>query len=212
MGNGALGTLQRYINLHEIDAIVLHLHRTTAWTWRCARGGRWDPMRMTTRDHPPLRGLRDAHLLEPAAHAAGALLSRHGVQDFHVWQPRQPVTVGPFTVTPSVKPPVPGRLRPCGSSAGVRRMWRCSPTPGTPIPAKSWFRTLSVPCEASPCGGGTRHPAGIHLTGRRAGRTAGGRERGVCCSRTCPCGTTRTAEAEACKAFDKVSVARPARS
>ena len=177
MGNGALGVLQRHIDLHEIDAIMLsHLHPD-----HCVDVGglhvavKWDPRgwqggRIPIYGPSMLHGyLNQLHLLPP----------EHSMDtefDFHVWQANQPVTVGPFTVTPH---PV---YHPCPEPYALRVEYRGAQ--GTEVLTYSGdtdacdelvaaARDADVfLCEAAYQEGREDHLRGIHLTGKRAGETA----------------------------------------
>lgn len=101
LGNGSLGALQRHIDLHEIDAVLishLHpdhcvdlagLHVAVKWDPRGWPGGPvpvWAPP--GTDDY-----LRAAHVIDTGT----------GIQDefdLGTWQEKVPVTIGPFRVTP----------------------------------------------------------------------------------------------------------------
>ncbi|RKQ36641.1 MBL fold metallo-hydrolase [Kocuria tytonis] len=177
MGNGALGALQRYVDLHTIDAIMLsHLHPD-----HCVDVGglhvavKWDPRgwrgaRIPVYGPSMLPGyLNQLHML-PAEHSMDTEF------DFHVWQAGRSVTVGPFTVTPHAV------NHPCPEPFALRVEYR-GPN-GTEVLTYSGdtdacdelvsaARDADVfLCEAAYEEGREDHLRGIHLTGRRAGETA----------------------------------------
>ncbi|WP_136089434.1 MBL fold metallo-hydrolase [Auritidibacter ignavus] len=101
LGNGALGALQRYISLDEVDAICLsHLHpdhcmdlcgmhvaiRWDPSGWRAGRVPVWGPA--ATADRMAIAYGLD---LDPGMHEEF---------DFQHWQSRVPVKLGPMTITP----------------------------------------------------------------------------------------------------------------
>ncbi len=109
LGSGALGAVQKYMDLEDIDAIFLsHLHPDHCMDL-CGLhvAVRWGPDGWN-RGRIPVWG--------PAA-TADRLATAYGLDldpgmreefDFQLWQEREPVTVGPFTITPyTVNHPVP---------------------------------------------------------------------------------------------------------
>ncbi|MHA7146127.1 MBL fold metallo-hydrolase [Arthrobacter sp. TmT3-37] len=101
LGNGSLGALQRYMDLREIDAVFLsHLHPDHCMDL-CGLhvAVHWDPAGW---------GLPRIPVWGPAA-TADRMASAYGLEldpgmhedfDFQPWRDRDPVTVGPFTITP----------------------------------------------------------------------------------------------------------------
>ena len=219
MGNGALGTLQRYIDLHEIDAIMLsHLHPD-----HCVDVGglhvavKWDP-RGWNAGTIPLYGPSATHTYLNQLHMLPPEHSMATEFDFHVWQPRQPVTVGPFTVTPfPVNHPCPEpfalRVEHRGPE-GVEVLTYSGDTDSCEELVVAARDADVFLCEAAYEEGREDHLRGIHLTGRRAGRTAAeAGARRLLLTHLPVWNDPRTAEAAGCEAFDgPVSVARPARS
>jgi len=101
LGNGALGALQRHIQPYAVDAILLsHLHVDHCIDMcglyvmmRYVPGG---PGRATMPVWgPPGTGMHLAH-----AYGSGEAEDVLGVFDFRDLRHRDPVTVGPFTITP----------------------------------------------------------------------------------------------------------------
>jgi ribonuclease BN (tRNA processing enzyme) len=100
LGSGALGPLQRYTSLYDVDAVLLsHLHPDhcldltglyVALKYRPAGAAPAVPVYGPARTGERLRLAYDGL---PATGMSAEL-------DVRVWEPRQPVTIGPFTVTP----------------------------------------------------------------------------------------------------------------
>lgn len=101
LGNGSLGTLQRYMDLKDIDAVLLtHLHPdhcmdlcglhvAVHWNpdgWNQARIPVWGPAATADR-------MATAYGLDPDP-------GMHEDFEFRSWTEREAITVGPFTVTP----------------------------------------------------------------------------------------------------------------
>lgn len=109
LGSGALGAVQKYMDLEDIDAIFLShlhpdhcmdlcgLHVAVAWApegWNRDRITVWGPAETADR-------LATAYGLELDP-------GMHGEFDFKNWAERESVMVGPFTVTPyAVNHPTP---------------------------------------------------------------------------------------------------------
>ncbi len=101
LGNGSLGALQRYMDLREIDAVLLsHLHPDHCMDL-CGLhvAVHWDPSGW---------GLPRIPVWGPAA-TADRMASAYGLDpepgmhedfDFRSWSERAPISVGPFTITP----------------------------------------------------------------------------------------------------------------
>lgn len=178
LGNGALGPLQQHIPLETIDAVCLsHLHPDhymdlcglhVAVRWR---PGGWPGERIP--------------VYAPAG-TAQRLSAAYGMdpdpgmdQDFvfNNWTPRQPVTVGPFRVTPvPVRHPVtePYALRvECTDDDGaVRTLAYSGDTDSCPGLVEAAEDSDLFLCEAAYQDGRDDHFDGIHLTGGRAGSAA----------------------------------------
>ncbi|CAL8898486.1 metal-dependent hydrolase [Kocuria varians] len=177
MGNGTLGALQRYIELDTIDAVMLShlhpdhcvdlggLHVAVKWDPRGWKGGRiplFGPSQLPTY-------LNQLHLLPP----------EHSMDtefEFHVWHPHEPVSVGPFTVTPhpvNHTCPEPYALRVEYRGPGGTEVLTYSGDTDACDELVAAARDADVfLCEAAYQEGREDHLRGIHLTGRRAGETA----------------------------------------
>ena len=219
MGNGALGVLQRHIDLHEIDAIMLsHLHPD-----HCVDVGglhvavKWDP-RGWRGERIPLYGPSMLHTYLNQLHMLPAEHSMDTEFDFHVWQPEVPVTVGPFTVTPyPVNHPCPEpfalRVEHRGPQGTEVLTYSGDTDSCDELVAAAQDADLFL-CEAAYEDGREDHLRGIHLTGGRAGETAtqAGARR-LLLTHLPVWNDPRVAESDAAGAYDgPVSVARPGAS
>lgn len=189
LGNGALGTLQRYMMLPDIDAIALsHLH-PDHFMDLCGLhvAVRWDPEGWKG-IHIPVFGptgtadrLATAYGLDPDP-------GMHPDFDFQTWTPGEPVTVGPLTITPyPVRHPI--------EEAFALRVEAVEPgEPGVRGEAADQHTTTVLTysgdtdtcdglveaardadlflCEAGFHEGRDDAIDGVHLTGKRAGATA----------------------------------------
>lgn len=119
LGNGALGSLQRYVHPMELDAVLLsHLHAdhcidlTGLYVW--ARYGP-QPAGKPARSRLPVYGpegtadrLARASEAQPVAQEVEADGGLDAVFDFHVLADGCPFAVGPLQITPiAVRHPVP---------------------------------------------------------------------------------------------------------
>ncbi|MBW8729452.1 MAG: MBL fold metallo-hydrolase, partial [Terrabacter sp.] len=101
LGNGALGALQRHIEPYAVDAVLLsHLHVDHCIDMcglyvmmRYLPGG---PGRATM----PVWGPAGTGVHLARAYGGGEAEGVLSVFDFHDLRHREPVTVGPFTITP----------------------------------------------------------------------------------------------------------------
>lgn len=177
MGNGALGVLQRHMDLQDIDAVMVsHLHPD-----HCVDLGglhvaiKWDP-RGWSAGTVPLYGPSRLHEYLNNLHCLPEDHSMVTEFDFHVWREREPVSVGPFTVTPYTVAhpcPEPYALRvaydgPVGPSV-LTYSGDTDHCDGLVAAARDADLFL---CEAAYQEGREDHLRGIHLTGRRAGAAA----------------------------------------
>ncbi|VXB17769.1 MBL fold metallo-hydrolase [Citricoccus sp. K5] len=182
LGNGALGTLQRYMALDDIDAVLLtHLHPDHCMDLCGLHVAiRWNPYGWKG-IHVPVYGpvatadrMATAYGLDPDP-------GMHPDFDFHHWQENVPVTVGPFTITPvPVRHPI--------DEAYALRLETTEPGPdGGPV-----HRVLTYSGDTDTCDGLVEAARGadlflceaafqegrddgidgVHLTGRRAGQMA----------------------------------------
>jgi ribonuclease BN (tRNA processing enzyme) len=167
LGNGALGALQRHVDLADVDAVVLsHLHvdhcidLASYYVVRTYQpGGMLPPLPV----HGPAGG-------SARVAAASGFPDRTGVDkvfDFFDWKSGRAVQLGPFTVTPAqVAHPVEtyalrieeqGRVLVYSGDSG----------PSTALVDLASGADLFL-CEASFLVGGD-NPPDLHLTGREAG-------------------------------------------
>ncbi|MDJ0313107.1 MBL fold metallo-hydrolase [Arthrobacter sp. H35-D1] len=182
LGSGALGAVQKYMDLEDIDAIFLsHLHPDHCMDL-CGLhvAVRWGPDGWN-RGRIPVWG--------PAA-TADRLATAYGFDldpgmreefDFQLWQEREPVTVGPFKVTPfTVNHPVPEAyaLRVEVAEYDGTGMDRTAvltysgdtdSCQGLEDAARNADFFL---CEAAFEEGRDDHIKNVHLTGKRAGEAA----------------------------------------
>src|SRR5690625_1626277 len=101
MGNGALGTLQRYLALEDIDAIMLsHLH-PDHFMDLCGLHivVRWNPNGWDV-GRIPVYGPADTADRIAIAYGLDPDPGMHPDFDFIDWQVRQPVEIGPLKITP----------------------------------------------------------------------------------------------------------------
>lgn len=101
LGSGALGPLQRHVQPYAVDAVLLsHLHVDHCIDM-C---GLYVMMRYVPggpgRDRLPVWGPQGSGVHLARAYGGGEADSLLGVFDFHDVRDREPVTIGPFTITP----------------------------------------------------------------------------------------------------------------
>ena len=101
LGNGALGSLQRYIKPYAVDAVLLsHLHVDHCIDM-C---GLYVMMRYVPggpgREQMPVWGPEGTGAYLARAYGGGGTEDVLGVFDFHDLGHREAITVGPFTITP----------------------------------------------------------------------------------------------------------------
>lgn len=177
MGNGSLGVLQRQVELEDIDAVMIsHLHPDHCVDLAGLHVAvKWDP-RGWKAGRIPLYGPSGLHDYLNRSHAMPDGHSMETEFVFNVWRERQPVTVGPFTVTPfEVEHPCPESyaLRitfdgPMGPSV-MAYSGDTDSCDGLVDAARDADLFL---CEAAYEEGREDHLRGIHLTGYRAGQAA----------------------------------------
>jgi ribonuclease BN (tRNA processing enzyme) len=167
LGNGALGALQRHIDLVDVDAVVLsHLHvdhcidLASYYVVRTYRPGGAMP-RLPVHG-PAGTGARIA--------AASGFRDQRGVDkvfDFTDWGSDQPVRLGPFTITPArvLHPVETYALR--IEEQGRVLVYSGDSGPSTALVDLASGADLFL-CEASFLVGGD-NPPDLHLTGREAG-------------------------------------------
>ena len=200
LGNGALGPLQRHVDLGSIQAVLLsHLHPDHCVDMcgfyvaqRYRPGG--------PRPRIPVWGPEG--VAERLAHAYGMPVDpgMTGEFAFHTF-PDGAFDVGPFRVrTIRVVHPVPAyafRVEHAGRVLAFSG--DTAPTPALVEIARSADVLL---CEAT-FRDGDRNPPGLHLTGREAGEHAAAAEAGsLVVTHVPPWGDVERAQAEAAKTFD----------
>jgi ribonuclease BN (tRNA processing enzyme) len=174
LGNGALGPLQRHVALRDVDAVLLsHLHADHCLDL-CGYyvALKYDP-----------DGGRDSRLPVHGPRRTGPRLARAydlpenpGMSaefDIRTWTDRQPVRIGPFTVTPyRVLHPVEAyglRLEAPGPDGGVRVLAYTGDTDDCPA-----LDALAADADLLLAEAAFHEDRddvrGIHLTGRRAGQ------------------------------------------
>lgn len=173
MGNGAMGVLQRHVNLADIDAILIsHLHPDHCIDLSGVHVAvKWDP-RGWKKGPIPLYGPTDIHEYLLNTHGLTMETGMHTEFDFHTWTPNEPVKIGPFKVTPfevehPVKEPYALRIE-CESLDGRTLLTYSGDTDycqGLVDAARDADLFL---CEAAYQEGRDDHLRGIHLTGKRA--------------------------------------------
>lgn len=178
LGSGALGSLQQHIALETLDAVCLsHLH-PDHYMDLCGLhvAVRWRPDGWPA-DRIPVYGPTGTDQRLSVAYGMNEGDDMSGEFDFQPWQPRTPVKIGPFTITPvPVRHPIeePYALRvECTDEEGqVTTLTYSGDTDvcdGLTEAARDADLFL---CEAAYQDGRDDHMEGIHLTGGRAGETA----------------------------------------
>lgn len=170
LGNGALGALQRHVDLVDVGAVALsHLHADHCLDLA--------PYHVVRRFHPrgPLPVLRvvgPAGTASRVAHAAGVDERAEGktVFDFATWQAGVPVALGPFMVTPArVTHPVETYALRIEHDGKVL-VYSGDTAPSSALVELARDADLLL-CEASFVEGAD-NPPDIHLTGHEAGQHA----------------------------------------
>ena len=182
LGNGSLGALQRYMDLRDIDAVLLtHLHPDHCMDL-CGLhvAVHWDPAGWN-RDRIKVWG--PAATADRMATAYGLELDPGMHEDFEFldWAPGSPVEIGPFTVTPyPVRHPaeeayalrVEARGVDPAGEATLRTLAYSGDTDSCPGLEAAAREADVFLCEAAFHEGRDDAIDGVHLTGRRAGAAA----------------------------------------
>lgn len=178
LGNGALGAIQKHLDLADIDAVCLtHLHPDhymdlcglhVAVRW-CPEG--WPADRIAV--YGP-SGTADRLALSYGMDPDPGM---HEDFRFHTWQPRVPVQVGPFTITPvpvrhPVEEPYALRVECLQDDGTVRTLAYSGDTDSCDGLVEAASGVDMFLCEAAYQDGRDEHLEGIHLTGARAGEAA----------------------------------------
>ena len=182
LGNGSLGVLQRYIDLEQLDGVLLShlhpdhcmdlcgLHVAVRWNpagWHAGRIPVYGPAATATR-------IAEAYGMAPEPGMRPDF-------DFRTWRPRRTERLGPFRLTPHpVRHPIDEayalRLEvdePGEDGAPVTRVLTYSGDTDTCEGLVEAARDADVfLCEAAFQEGRDDHIDGVHLTGLRAGRMA----------------------------------------
>ena len=167
LGNGALGGLQRAVDLRDIGAVAIsHLHPDHCLDM-CG-------FYVVRRYHPA--GAFDPIPVFAPDGAADYLANAYGIDDdlgmtgqfeFRDWDESTPVTIGPFQVTVvTVDHPVPAYA--LKVSAGGRTLVYSGDTGPTEVLAEFVRDADAFLCEASFVESGD-NPPNLHLTGAEAG-------------------------------------------
>ena len=182
LGNGSLGALQRYMDLRDIDAVLLtHLHPDHCMDL-CGLhvAVHWDPAGWN-RDRIKVWGPKDTADRMATAYGLPTDPGMHEDFEFMSWNSRQPVSIGPFTVTP-----YPVR-HPADEAYALRVEANCAGPDGSTA-----LHTLAYSGDTDSCSGleeaardsdvflceAAFHEGrddaidGVHLTGKRAGAAA----------------------------------------
>ncbi|WP_298591768.1 MBL fold metallo-hydrolase [uncultured Kocuria sp.] len=177
MGNGALGVLQRHIDLHDIDAVLVsHLHPDHCIDLAGLHVAiKWDP-RGWGRAPIPLWAPTGLHEYLSSTHGLPPEPGMHGEFDFHTWVPEEPVRVGPFTITPFLvehPTPEPYALRiDYHGVMGPSTLTYSGDTDACDGLVRAARDADVFLCEAAYHEGRDDALRGIHLTGRRAAEAA----------------------------------------
>ncbi len=171
LGNGALGSLQRHLDLYAVDAVLLsHLHPDHCMdlcSYYVARNYR------PGGPPPPLPVYGPAGTAERIATAYGPDCEPGMAQtfDFRTWRAGVPVSIGPFTVTPHevVHPVAAYGMRIVDDGGAV--LAYSGDTDVCPALAELARGADLFICEAS-FSEGRAGPPGLHLSGGAAGAQA----------------------------------------
>ena len=178
LGNGALGNLQQHTQLEDLDAICLsHLH-PDHYMDLCGMhvAVRWRPGGWPGK-HLPVYGPTDTDQRIANAYGLDPDPGMHPDFDFRVWQPRQPVVIGPFTITPvPVRHPIDEayalRVEGPGDDGSTTVLTYSGDTDACEDLVEAARDADVFLCEAAFEDGRDDHLDGIHLNGARAGQMA----------------------------------------
>ncbi|WP_125609954.1 MBL fold metallo-hydrolase [Specibacter cremeus] len=182
LGSGALGVLQRYTDIKDLDGIFIsHLHPDHCMDL-CGMhvAIRWDPEGWG-RDRMLVWG--PAATADRMATAYGLPLDpgMHADFDFRSWVPREPVTIGPFRITPfPVRHPIEESyalrveaVEPLADGGARTSVLAYSgDTDSCDELIESALGADMFLCEAAFQEGRDDAIEGVHLTGKRAGEAA----------------------------------------
>lgn len=181
LGNGALGTLQRYISLEDIDAILLsHLHPDHCMDLCGLHVAiKWNPQGWGT-GRVPVYGPADTADRMATAYGLDLDPGMHEEFIFRNWQTRQPITVGPMTITPyPVRHPIDEAYALRVESKEILNgeehttvLTYSGDTDSCPGLVEAARDADLFLCEAAFHEGRDDGIDGIHLTGKRAGEMA----------------------------------------
>ena len=177
MGNGSLGVLQRYIDLAEIDAILIsHLHPDHCIDLSGLHVAvKWDP-RGWPKGRIPLYGPAAINEYLSATHGLEPDPGMSTEFEYHTWDEGHKVEIGPFTVEPfrvlhPAKDPYALRIT-CNSRDGRTLFAYSGDTDTCDGLIKAARGADLFLCEAAYQEGRDDALRGIHLTGKRAGEAA----------------------------------------
>jgi ribonuclease BN (tRNA processing enzyme) len=176
LGNGALGPLQRYTSLLDLDAVlVTHTHADHCLDLCSLYVGRYYDPRLgppgSVEELLPVHGPAGTRQRIEAAYGDPGHLDLGRVYDVHSWQARVAVTIGPFTVTPF---PANHTVEAFGLRvvAEGRVLAYTGDTDTCPAVLELAADADLLLAEAAFVEGRDDAMRGIHLTGRRAGELA----------------------------------------
>ena len=182
MGNGALGVLQRHIQLEDIDAILIsHLHPDHCIDLSGLHVAvKWDP-RGWPKGRIPLYGPDHINEYLSATHGLDPDPGMSTEFEYHSWVEQQSVVIGPFTITPyrvvhPSKDPYALRVE-CRDANGYTLLCYSGDTDLCDGLVHAAAGADLFLCEAAYQEGRDDALRGIHLTGLRAGQAA--RDAGV---------------------------------
>ena len=177
MGNGALGVLQRHINLADIDAILIsHLHPDHCIDLSGLHVAvKWDP-RGWPAGRIPLYGPADINEYLSVTHGLDPDPGMSTEFEYHTWTEGQKVRIGPFTVEPfrvihPAKDPYALRIECNTATENILFAYSGDTDLCDGLIEAARGADLFL-CEAAYQEGRDDALRGIHLTGKRAGQAA----------------------------------------